>query len=122
MSRRLSRQTISVARFTDPDHFMDPENHESPSANSTMCGPSTGRMMRSRSAQSDATGRRRGSLATITMPPSMESRSAAGARPHQVGRRGKRKERAMFGTIGHATITSGDQAQFEALMEDWKRE
>ena len=28
----------------------------------------------------------------------------------------------MFGTIGHATITSGDQAQFEALMEDWKRE
>jgi hypothetical protein len=28
----------------------------------------------------------------------------------------------MFGTIGHATVQSGQESQFEALMEDWKQE
>jgi hypothetical protein len=29
---------------------------------------------------------------------------------------------AVFGTIAHATLKSGQMAQFEALLEDWKRE
>ena len=38
-----------------------------------MCGPATGRMMRSRLAQSDATGRRCGSQSAIAMPIAAES-------------------------------------------------
>lgn len=28
----------------------------------------------------------------------------------------------MFGTIAHATVKPGQEAQLDALMEDWKRE
>jgi len=32
------------------------------------------------------------------------------------------QEDAVFGTIARATLKSGQMAQFEALLEDWKRE